>query len=74
MPEPMVASLIVHEATHRWALTNDEGKYFWQGRPYRKSDDKKKLNNADCYAAVALSVSQNFVVKELADLNRMTHQ
>jgi hypothetical protein len=74
MPEPMVASCIVHEATHRWALTDDEGKYFWQGRPYRKSDDKKKLNNADCYAAVALSVSQNFVVKELADLNRMTHQ
>jgi hypothetical protein len=67
-PKVFVGAMILHEATHRWAYTNDKGGYLFEEEKYRAASQTEKLVNADCYALAALSILQKVVVKSVNDL------
>jgi hypothetical protein len=50
-----VASVIVHEASHKFGLTEDHA-YHHEGDKYDKLTPDLRVDNADCYAFVAASL------------------
>ena len=56
-----ISGVIFHEATHKWAQTDDEADLS-QPKKYKKLNVDQRFRNADCYAWVAVSVYLEKVV------------
>jgi hypothetical protein len=59
--DAFIASVIVHEAAHKWCGLTDAGGYLDEPN-YFRVDPEIRLKNADCYSTLALSVYLDEVI------------
>jgi hypothetical protein len=71
-PKPQIAPAIIHEATHKFADTQDVAYCYWKTYPQGWKGDK--IINADSYTYVVLSIYCKQVIKDLEQCFRIIPQ